>query len=1492
MKGRIGALRKIGGSLKMRKTINGLILIMVFLFSSLAIPNLVQAHFTLGDLTGTFRYHSNDFDPHVPGVIGYVWPGGGQNSYSGSPNFASVKSGPGYQSPYPGGRPGAVAGFSGNAPSSSWYQLEGDAYAPFGAVLTGSVGDLIFAVNATAWTTAACQASNGGAGCTRFTGRWRGIDLLIPPGFSVPSSPQIVSTITNDYTGISVYRIAPYDRYAPGWTLVEILADWGSDATAPTTSPSIPVYYDHQAIDFTPAGEWYYIRINGVLAPSTAGRYFFKILLDGGTGWICGEEGTGFCSGSSFTSPVPPQFIPTPGSQFIPTENWPVMLVKGEIDPGILTGTIRYAGYNQTLYSLPLAEAGKIYAKMTTRLDPYTGQSRPDLPLVDAVGYFNATAHGHYEVEGVAPGIYDLYASAMGFPQTLIASRVTILKGQSLHFDGYLQPGPVIHGNVFTKHQFGDEPWPLAGGYCQYGLATANPCSTNPTNNPDLQANQYIKVELYDAPTLSHIPSAKANMVSWSPLPCVAGGQEIHFPYDNAGLCGDPRFGDGIAAPWHEYVPSTGYCAFSPGGSCSGAGGVPGGWNFYQVSTGQASLLGVGASSRLTQDPQGVGPPQHWYVLGGTTNPFHFEFGVKGEYGAPRDLDGRVPQVYATWVNGLTPGRYYARAWTFRYVQAALDGSTFQEYYFDITPNEWAGDVTLPIDLRLASWVNKTIHFHNVINGIMEDPIDTGAGMMSGVLVDANSNVWSYNQTLLGYKGSYTNGRRSGWGSNAFLTQSTVHTGNDLDKGKLNANAVERGRANFQFWGWNDTWSGENYGIPSGTYTPHVYVLGYLEKGPVEQVSVTLSGNPTSISNHVFRGAGFNITVYSIDWERPRVSRNWVWGNPVGYTASGLATSLGSGPNVQIQKLLGNDPRCPNTPGNCMVGEEIDIGIYQNGTLVDFIGDEPSNLQDTVLSSCLFQSQINSSIQLCGGGWDAQLLLPNGTYITYQGNSNDAYFGQELSNIGLVGGYIGGTVSFLTTSLLFAPARYSPSNLPDGGTYMQATRTYTGAYPTAIPQGQYDLRGYTYGYVQDKSFSLYAMPSQVADIKVNLIIGVNITIDILFKKEHIITPTNANMSARVRIFDDSANLVAEWMSSEGTYVTGNGFARAADGTDQYPFGPLHPAVPVPKLVNGYNFLPGGVTLLHILTAGLPQVPTSGTDSGVYSVGLPQEDYFNDPLFATTTCGFQINCFTNPGAKLGVGVPGYFPNTGILGAPDYQGGWTAEVDFINWYANNTSSTQNCVVFQTGTECYGSGNYYPPVQGLLMGESYHIIPGTTAKSGISLTEDTALKPELIAHTLVANHLGPYSQQGVWQISGAHNSGEASAIQEVDLNGLVAGNALAFTWSNEFRPLSWGTVTVTGAGLPSTGLNFYTYDGVYEAYLPSTIGGSGSVIYTFSLKAPGYAPQTWKEGVSSGQTGTGQNIYLEQTNIPIPEFSTLAIAAFSALGASIIVLRRRRH
>jgi hypothetical protein len=151
------------------------------------------------------------------------------------------------------------------------------------------------------------------------------------------------------------------------------------------------------------------------------------------------------------------------------------------------------------------------------------------------------------------------------------------------------------------------------------------------------------------------------------------------------------------------------------------------------------------------------------------------------------------------------------------------------------------------------------------------------------------------------------------------------------------------------------------------------------------------------------------------------------------------------------------------------------------------------------------------------------------------------------------------------------------------------------------------------------------------------------------------------------------------------------------------------------------------------------------------------------------------------------------------------------------------------------------------------------------------------------MAENLLGPYSQEGVWQISNAHNSGEASAIFEVDLNGFVSGSVVGFTYAGDFRTISWGTITVVGASGATLGIG-PTVDGLYGMYLPA---GNYKLTYT----VPGYAPQTVAYSVTSGQVGTGANIYLLQNQIPVPEFSTVAVVAFSALAASLYLLRRRR-
>jgi hypothetical protein len=366
-------------------------------------------------------------------------------------------------------------------------------------------------------------------------------------------------------------------------------------------------------------------------------------------------------------------------------------------------------------------------------------------------------------------------------------------------------------------------------------------------------------------------------------------------------------------------------------------------------------------------------------------------------------------------------------------------------------------------------------------------------------------------------------------------------------------------------------------------------------------------------------------------------------------------------------------------------------------------------------------------------------------------HANFVFFGQEATNVE-VGGSTAGVYVFLTQWNL-------RSSFQNGA-----------VQPSAFPSGTYDLRAFTYGYIQTEKYTAFARTGEVADLRIDLLVGANVSLDILFKKEHIITGTEMNMSVRVRLFDDTGSLVSTWMSSEGVYVTRSGVSRAADGTTPYPYTVRYIQTVPGSLLQSYDFLPAGTTLLHVLLAGLPQQP-------------PRNGYFGDPIFTPYSCSFEIVCYRGSyGRWEPVGQTVYpFANSGIAGSPEYGGGWTAEVDFVNWYLNNTGAAPN---------------YYPPVLGLLMGESYHIIPGTTATSGISLTEDTATSAIYLGHSMVPNHVGPYSQQGAWQISNAGDSGEASGIFEVDLNGLVSGNALAFTWSNEFRPLSWGMVAVAGA------------------------------------------------------------------------------------------------
>jgi hypothetical protein len=103
-----------------------------------------------------------------------------------------------------------------------------------------------------------------------------------------------------------------------------------------------------------------------------------------------------------------------------------------------------------------------------------------------------------------------------------------------------------------------------------------------------------------------------------------------------------------------------------------------------------------------------------------------------------------------------------------------------------------------------------------------------------------------------------------------------------------------------------------------------------------------------------------------------------------------------------------------------------------------------------------------------------------------------------------------------------------------------------------------------------------------------------------------------------------------------------------------------------------------------------------------------------------------------------------------------------------------------------------------------------------------------------------------------------------------------------SNEFRTVSWGAISVTSSSGAPFG-NFYTYDGVYQAFLlPDQ--------YNFTFNEAGYVQQTRSIPVSPGENSQNA-VYLEQSYIPVPEFSGVAVVAIWALAASVCLLKRRR-
>jgi len=1155
----------------MNDRLYAMLLVMMFALSTFLITIPTNASFTIGRPIGTAPYYMRDSNPHVPGPTGYVWPGSG---------VVTLPTGSG-------------------APSDvTWTQ---GADLPIGAILASTedhdnVGDLIFGISFTSdGLTQAQQALDY---------LYTSLTIYIPPEFKPPVNWQsadtsnIITTITNDYGAIYVWKADVKDPFGPGWWVIYI----NLYAYLPRPSSVATNGVNPRGILFSESNsynEWYYVRVNGMKAPKIAGKYVFKMFLDDSFPTTSAVNDGGENQNTILST--------------MPAENWPVLLVKGEVDPGIIEGNVRCGSSNTQLYGQALQLPGCVRA-VGIADDPYTGASTGR--KVEARGYFNSSAKGHYEIEGVAPGVYDIYASAAGYPEMKVISGVKVLPEKSYQIDFLLNPGPIITGAIYSKHSFGDVAWP----------------STRP-----------ITVEIYD----SNIwPSAKSGY-DWSSegLKFEVGSNQVWTDQGYRVVDAHLKSFSPINltdSPFTSYVtgnviydPATGYTSLLPLTSTVPVGTTPvnvTGGQPRKISFSWEGPFGIPAVSWVNspgttdanpKDPfglfNGVGPAQYWWVdrlgrwtNGGGSNNFRYQFGIKGFYGVPTEFDGHVPQVYATWINGLTAGTYYIRVWINGYVQTAVTGG-YADYPFTVAAGEWAGDINTPIDLVTSSWINETVHFHDLPATLETSPMK-GPDPWRYMIAEA----YDSNNVLVAMNFTQVPSNATDWNItlNGFGMTGPVYVGDTPSQ--LSGGYVQGVPPGMKFSLYRYRHM-RDYGIMPGTYTIRVYMRGYIQQD-FEAATISLSSSPAIISNHMSRGAGINVTLYSIDWQNPQVEKPWIFGG---------------NPGDDVRVYIYNK----DTTANMGYIRYYDRTTNAWAPVTQRLGS--TTIPDMNWGPDRTKLKYNGSWTLERYGPDAEGFL-KGDYWTSVALS----VGTGNSFVAGLDGTLGKTDAQTGIWLEFGWDSYGFLANPN------SYRTKDLKTRVALDIGTYELKAYTLGYVQPKPITVYVARGVQTDTKINIAIGVNITVSVIFKKEGIFTALPYDSSVRIRIFDDTGNLVAAWDSSlydrlsfYNGIINKGGVAYGGYGT-----GPNA----VPPSFEARNWVLQGTTKLEVLLAGNYYYNEINQPSGF----VPRED------------------------RMGLLY-------GIDGWPNYKGNLHAEVDVVNLHY--------------------SGKSFPAPPGLLLGESYHMING---------------------------------------------------------------------------------------------------------------------------------------------------------------------------------------
>lgn len=1114
-----------------------------------------MAHTSLGVPDASVNIRNREPN-HTPGPLGWVFPGGaliGEGARRGFPSYEDPKA------------LIATAGI----------------YSPGGAILASTddrdnVGDLILALNfnqigLTSQERAAIASifnNNDGAPSQLHRSglknlRYRSWIIYVPPEFKPPfawergENGNIVSSVTDDYTQMRVYKADQKDPFGPSWWVIHI-----------TTREDVLVFPIVDSAG-TLEDRWHFVRLNGMVAPKIAGRYFFKMFLN-----------------ATYPPPVTGKTVVdptglTPRMKSVPPENWPALLVKGEVDPAVITGTLRHGGLqNQTVAGQPMRLPGVVIAEGVA-IDPVT--ERPTGRRVSAWAFLNATAQGRYEIEGVPAGTYTITATAAGYlPATV--SGITVRRGQSLSgVDFTLQPGPVLAGKVNSK-LIGDPGvsvnWPSQGLLEDKSVPTnlnrarqraliqeSDGSFTEISSDPILgRVFRPISVELLDF---------NGALVSFSPIN-VTNVPYTSYTWDNQTL----RY-QRVAFPWEGVL--------SP-----------------------------------TKDPfgvhNGVGPAQVWWVRPDSTT-FTFQFGnlpgtgfsgAFGVYGAPAIYDGHVPQVFATWVSGLRPGTYTIRIWVNGYIQT-------QNYQLSVSGGAASGVGLRELDLFQTSFFNLNIRFHDFAGTATTTPIG-GPDPGRYVIVEAfnsKGQLRGFNYTFAQANATTITMEVNGFGMAGPDTYGFIvprPSAPDFSLGQFFYPTFPARKSPLPFMRhFPFRYVGErDYGLPPDTYTLRIFVRGFTQ-GSQAVGNVGLSTSlPSNINVAMVRGAAVSLTINSKNFQAPPQSISWRHGDtffPDFQNAVPLGTQVPVDLAAEIYPLL--------------------FLIRDDGTKV-LAGDVRQFTAD--------DGQWVSPTQVAGQTRWPFLGIPRPTRTVagltattsladFDGSWAGEYFGPDAGVFwarrpptvnGMRGGFALGDERIGLSSFFTASA--FGGFLAEEGVRLNLASNF----PTSLETGLYEVRTFTYGYVQREENVFRASLTKgggFAQISQDVIAGGGVRAIATFKTENIFTAVTSDMFLRLRVRDRNGNVVAE--ETSGTVEGGRmniggirfGSIRSGAGTKQViTFGTWWVKDPA----NEKFFLAGGIDEgtytvsleVYFISRLNPSLPT-----------FPPAILMGDPWYGTRVNGF-------------------------------------------------------------------------------------------------------------------------------------------------------------------------------------------------------------------------------------------------------------------------------